>query len=269
MRLARLAGQSSLPPTKGRRGAGRRAVGAVSWSVIAPPTRGRRGAERRAVGAVSWPVIASTNTGSAGALGGEEAGENAMHHSDGKRAKRQPSLVERLPRNAAIVVIFSTGLFLLVSYAKQARVQQQVMRKSEIRISKSERNEDENQNPKSEKTPSAAAQPSRPIGKSEIRNPKSETNEDENQNPKSEKTPSAAAQPSPPIGKSEIRNPKQVKTKSKAKTARNCRTPRLLCKTQSGTKSPHPQPGLMKRLSRYGQLCCAREFLVGGDAFGG
>ncbi len=98
-----------------------------------------------------------------------------MHHSAGKRAKRQPSFVERLPRNAAIVVIFSTGLFLLVSYAKQARVQQQVMRKSEIRISKSETNEDENQNPKSEKTPSAAAQPSPPIGKFEIRNSKSET----------------------------------------------------------------------------------------------
>ncbi len=32
---------------------------------------------------------------------------------------------------------------------------------------------------------------------------------------------------------------------------------------------PHPNPGLMKRLSRYGQLCCASEFLVGGDAFGG
>ncbi len=147
-----------------------------------------------------------------------------MHHSAGKRAKRQPSLVERLPRNTLIVVIFSTGLFLLVSYAKQARVQQQVMRKSEIRISKSETNEDENQNPKSEKTPSAAAQPSPPIGKSEIRNPKSETYGEEKQKESGKELPDSKValqnaigdtKPSPPSGKSEIRNPKSETNENK------------------------------------------------------
>ncbi len=175
-----------------------------------------------------------------------------MHHSDGKRAKRQPSLVERLPRNAAIVVIFSTGLFLLVSYAKQARVQQQVMRKSEIRISKSETNEDENQNPKSEKTPSAAAQPSPPIGKSEIRNPKSETSENKKQSENGKELPDSKVvlceheigdkKPSPPSGKSEIRNPKSETNENKKQSENGKELPDS--KVVLGKSVPAPRSSL-------------------------
>jgi hypothetical protein len=56
-----------------------------------------------------------------------------MHESGRARRKKPPSFFERLPRNALIVAVFSTGLFLLVSYMRQSRIEQQVAANNDLR----------------------------------------------------------------------------------------------------------------------------------------